>query len=200
MKRKSGQDEVELMESFRNGEDKTLAYFFDLHYKALCYFAVRLTQDTEQAEDIVSECFLKLWRSRTEFQTAQNIKAFLYISCRNACLNHLKYLKRRNAAQELYFGQLQEGEDTILYQIIETEVLGILSKEIEELPDKCREVFKMIYVENKKTDEIAADLGISVKTVRGHKARAIELLKTQLLKKGMSAAVLLAFLLFTDNR
>lgn len=200
MKRKSGQDEVELMESFRNGEDKTLAYFFDLHYKSLCYFAVRLTQDTEQAEDIVSECFLKIWRSRTEFQTTQNIKAFLYISCRNACLNHLKYLKRRNAAQELYFGQLQEGEDTILYQIIETEVLGILSKEIEELPDKCREVFKMIYVENKKTDEIAADLGISVKTVRGHKARAIELLKTQLLKKGMSAAVLLAFLLFIDKR
>lgn len=200
MKRKSGQEEAELMESFRNGEDKVLAYFFDLHYKSLCYFAVRLTQDAEQAEDIVSECFLKLWRGRTEFQTAQNIKAFLYISCRNACLNHLKYLKRRNAAQELYFGQLQEGEDTILYQIIETEVLGILSKEIEELPDKCREVFKMIYVENKKTDEIAADLGISVKTVRGHKARAIELLKTQLLKKGMSAAVLLAFLLFTDKR
>lgn len=200
MKIKSGQDEAELMESFRNGEDKTLTYFFDLHYKSLCYFAVRLTQDAEQAEDIVSECFLKLWRGRTEFQTTQNIKAFLYISCRNACLNHLKYLKRRNAAQELYFGQLQEGEDTILYQIIETEVLGILSKEIEELPDKCREVFKMIYVDNKKTDEIAADLGISVKTVRGHKARAIELLKTQLLKKGMSDAVFLAFLLFIDKR
>jgi RNA polymerase sigma-70 factor (family 1) len=200
MGKKTGQDEVSLMESFRSGEDKALAYFFDLHYKSLCYFAVRLAQDVEQAEDIVSECLLKLWQSRTEFQTTQNIKAFLYISCRNACLNYLKYLKRRSAAQELYFGQLQEGEDTILYQIIETEVLEILSKEIEELPDKCREVFKLIYLENKKTDVIAAELGISVKTVRGHKARAIELLKTQLLKKGMSGAILLAFLLFIDRR
>jgi RNA polymerase sigma-70 factor (family 1) len=199
MKKQAENDEVVLMESFRNGEDKTLAYFFELHYKSLCYFAVRLTQDTEQAEDIVSECFLKLWQTRQEFKTMPNIKAFLYISCRNACLNYLKHMKRRNTAQELYFGQLQESEDTILFQIIETEVLGILSKEIEELPDKCQQVFKMIYLENKKTDEIATELNISVKTVRGHKARAIELLKTQLLKKGMSAAILLAFLLFIDK-
>ncbi|TJY61539.1 RNA polymerase sigma-70 factor [Sphingobacterium alkalisoli] len=187
------------MESFRGGDETTLAFFFDLHYKSLCYFAVPLCQDTQQAEDIVADCFFKLWQNRTEFQTAQNVKAFLYISCRNASLNHLRSLKRRNAAQELYFSQLESGEETILYQIIETEVLHILSREIEELPTKCREVFKMIYIENKKTDEIADLLGISVKTVRGHKARAIELLKSQLLKQGVSAVTLLAFLFLIDR-
>lgn len=183
-----------LIEPFNMGEEKAFAYFFDLHYKSLCYFAVPITQDQQQAEDIVSDCLFKLWQHRATFKTAQNIKAFLYISCRNACLNYLRNLKRRDSAQEGYLAQLEQSEDTILYQIIETEVLSILSNEIEELPQKCREVFKMIYLENKATDEIAALLGISVKTVRGHKARAIELLKTQLMKKGLSNVVLLAFL------
>lgn len=192
-------EEESLIVPFNTGEEKAFAYFFDLHYKSLCYFAMPITQDEQQAEDIVSDCLFKLWQNRGNFKTAQNIKAFLYISCRNACLNYLRNLKRRNSAQELYFAQLQYSEETILFQIIETEILSILSKEIEELPYKCKEVFKMIYFDNMSTDEIALLLNISVKTVRGHKARAIELLKTQLIKKGVSKVVMLAFLFLIET-
>lgn len=192
-------DDEYLMKSFRGGEEKAFSFVFDMHYKSLCYFANPITQDVQQAEDIVSECFFKLWTRRDSFQTSQNIKAFLYISCRNACINHLRNLKRRNAAQELYLSQLELAEDTVLYQLIEAEVLQVLTEEIEALPAKCRDVFKMIYIDNKKTDEIALLLDISVKTVRGHKARAIELLRTEMLKKGISAAVVLAFLFLIDH-
>ncbi|MFD2556268.1 RNA polymerase sigma factor [Sphingobacterium tabacisoli] len=191
-------DQEHLFESFKNGDEKSFAHIFDIHYRSLCYFATPITQDALQAEDIVADCMYKLWQQRATFKTLQNIKAFLYISCRNACLNHLRNLKRRNSAQELYLSQLESSEDTILYQIIETEVLSLLDDEIESLPEKCRAVFKLIYIDNKKTDEIAAILGISDKTVRGHKARAIELLKTQLLKKGVSSLILLAFLFLID--
>ena len=192
-------DEDDLMQSFRGGKEKAFTLIFDKHYKSLCYFANPITQDAQQAEDIVSECFFKLWTNKESFETMQNIKAFLYISCRNACINHLRNLKRRNTSQELYLSQLENSEDSILYQIIETEVLQVLSEEIEALPSKCKEVFKLIYIDNKKTDEIAELLGISVKTVRGHKARAIELLKTQLLKKGVSKSVFIAFLFLIDH-
>lgn len=191
-------DEDDLMQSFRRGQEKAFTLVFDKYYKSLCYFANPITLDSQQAEDIVAECFFKLWVNKENFDTLHNIKAFLYISCRNACINYLRNLKRRNSAQELYLSQLELSEETILYQIIETEVLQALSDEIENLPDKCREVFKMLYIDNMKTDEIAAVLGISVKTVRGHKARAIELLKTQLLKKGVSMALVLSFLFLID--
>ncbi|MEZ0452808.1 RNA polymerase sigma-70 factor [Sphingobacterium thalpophilum] len=192
-------DEDDLMQSFRCGQEKAFTHLFDKYYKSLCYFANPITLDSQQAEDIVSECFFKLWANKENFDTLQNVKAFLYISCRNACINYLRNLKRRNTAQELYLSQLELSEENILYQIIEAEVLQALSDEIENLPDKCREVFKMLYIDNMKTDEIAAILGISVKTVRGHKARAIELLKTQLLKKGVSMALLLSFLFLIDQ-
>ena len=182
--------------SFRKGEDEALAHFFKLHNKSLCYFAKRMVHDEEEAEDIVSECFLKLWERRRDFETAANIKSFLFISCRNACLDYLKHLKVKSAAQQAYFSQLKQSEETILYTIMESEFLEILSKEIDLLPEKCREIFKLIYFEGKKTDEIARELDLSVQTVRNQKTRAIELLKTVFLKKGMSSAFSIALLLF----
>ena len=181
----------------RNICNVDIKHFFDLHHKSLCYFANRLVKDDLQAEDIVAECFLKLWERRDGFNTDQNVKAFLYISCRNACLNYLQHLKVKTSVQKLYLEQLENGEDTILFEIIRTEVLDFVNKEVEELPGKMKEIFKLIYFNGKKTDEIATELNLSVQTVRNQKTKAIAILKTSLLKKGASAY--LAFLFLIDG-
>lgn len=195
----NNQDEAYWVDAFQLGQDIAMAWFFDLHYKGLCYFASRMLQDSMEAEEIVSDCFYKLWERRQTFETAAKIKAFLYISCRNACLNQLKKIRRKTQPEQEYLRQLEEADEMVLYEVIETEILTLLSQEIEELPDKCREIFKLIYFDGRKTDEIANELGLSVQTVRNHKTRAIELLKTSFLKKGMSAAMALAFFLMIDQ-
>ncbi|TCC99468.1 RNA polymerase sigma-70 factor [Pedobacter hiemivivus] len=200
MELKAVKDANYWMEALQREDQKALGYFFDLHYKSLCYFACRLVQDDVEAEDIVSACFVKLWESERKVVTAESVKAFLYIACRNACFDYLKHLKVKSTVQEVYFKQLEQGEETILNNIIETEVLEMLVAEIELLPEKCREVFKMIYFGHKKTDEIAKQLDLSPKTVRNHKAKAIGLLKSAILKKGVSHTFFLAFLLFLDRR
>lgn len=197
--KKEIQSEQFWVEAFQNGEQRGLSYFFDLHYKPLQYFASRLIQDHMQAEDLVAECFVKLWKREREVRDAGNIKAFLYISCRNACLNYLRLVKTRTTLQEIYFNQLEHSENDILANIVETEVLGVLVQEINMLPDKCAEVFKLIYFEQKKTDEIAVELNISPKTVRNHKAKAIELLRAAILKKGISGSLCLAVLLYLND-
>lgn len=195
----ASKDEQYWTDEFKRGNEKATAYFFDLHYKSLCYFATRLVNEQLQAEDIVSDCFLKLWQRRVNFQTAQNIKAFLYISCRNACMNYLQHLKVKTTVQEVYLKHLEDGEETILYDIIKTEILGIVSNEIDQLPPQMGKVFRLLYFEGKKTDEVAVELNLSVQTVRNQKTKAIEILKASLLKKGISAAAYLAFLFFIDK-
>lgn len=192
-------DEHYWLEKFRMGNEQAMTYFFDLHYKSLCYFSNRLVNDDLQSEDIVSDCFLKLWQRRSDFQTGQNIKAFLYISCRNACMNYLQHLKVKTQVQQIYLKELEKGEETILYQIIKTEVLDIVNKEIDLLPEKMGQIFRLIYFDGKKTDEIALELNISVQTVRNQKTKAIEFVKNSLLKKGVSMAVYLGFLFFIDK-
>jgi RNA polymerase sigma-70 factor (family 1) len=195
---KNRQD-VQWIDQFRAGMESSLAYFFKEHHRSLCFFASKIVNDPFQAEDIVADCFIKLWNRRDTFETPENIKAFLYIACRNNCLNYLRDLKRRTYAQELYFQQLDLQSDEILYNIIDTEVVDILAREIEELPDKCKKVFKLIYLEGKNTDEIAAALNLNVQTVRNHKTRAIELLRSQFLKKGLTATLQLFLLMFIDS-
>ena len=142
-------------DDLRQGEQTALAFFFKKHHQSLCYLATKLVQDRGQAEDIVADCFIKLWERRERFASAEKIKAFLFISCRNNCLNYLRDLKRKTAAQALYLKQLEVNSKEVLYEVIDTEIIGLLAREIEELPEKCREVFKLLYIEGKKTDEVA---------------------------------------------
>ncbi len=176
-----------------------LDYFFKKHHQSLYYLATRIVQDSAQAEEIVADCFIKLWERRDQFADATKVKAFLFITCRNSCLNYLRDLKRKSAAQQEYLRQLEASSEDILYEVIDTEIISLLASEIEELPDKCREVFKLLFIEGKKTDEVARELRINIQTVRNHKSRAIELLKTGLLKKGLPAALQLALLLYLDR-
>ncbi|WP_442591231.1 RNA polymerase sigma factor [Pedobacter sp. AW31-3R] len=194
--KKAREEELNWMQELYEGNEKALAHFFKLHSKSLAYFTTRMLEDKAEADDIVSKCFLKLWQKHKDFKTVQNIKAFLYISCRNACLDYLASLKVRTAAQEKYIIYLQQGEETILYDVVQAEVLDMVNKEIEELPDKMKVVFKMLYIEGKSTNEIAAELGLSIQTVRNQKIKAVAIIKNSLLKKGVSNALQLAFLFF----
>ncbi|WP_285008376.1 sigma-70 family RNA polymerase sigma factor [Pedobacter faecalis] len=124
----------------------------------------------------------------------------MYISCRSACLDYLDSLKVRTQAQERYRTHLESAGDTALYDVIQSEVLDLVNQEIEELPEKMRVVFKMLYVDDKSTAEIAEELGLSVQTVRNQKTKAIELIRNALARKGVSSALQLAFLLFVDGK
>ncbi|MCD0487791.1 RNA polymerase sigma-70 factor [Pedobacter sp. MC2016-14] len=199
MEPKGKENEQYWLNEFIAGNNQALGYFYKLHYKPICYFATRLTQHEPEAKDIVTDTFVKLWEKHAEFETAANIKSFLYLSVRGACLNYLRDLKKRTAAQQLYFEQIDQNGNSVLHEIIEAEFLKILDREINLLPEKCKEVFTMLYFEGKKTDEIAAELEISVQTVRNHKTRAVELLKSSFLKKGVSGPFFAAFLIIIQK-
>lgn len=195
----SNLSEQELFVAFGAGKESALSHFFNLHGQSLIYFAGRLIGDEIEAEDIVADVFYKVWERRAEFESAAHLKSSLYVSCRNTCLNYLRNLKRKTTVQQEYFKQLEGAEETVLYEVIETDYLEILNREIERLPDKMKEIFKLVYFDGKKSVEISLALGISVKTVRNQKAKAVELLRTAMLKKGLSASMSLAILFFLDK-
>lgn len=187
-------DEVYWVKLFVAGNEVALDYYFKLHYHPLRYFACSIIHEPMEAEDIVAGCFSKLWEKRSDFSNSENIKGFLYVSCRNYCFQFLRNLKRRNVAQQLYFEQLEQSERNVLNEIIEAELLNLLEKEIILLPGRCSEVFRLLYFEGKNTVEIALQLDLSVQTIRNHKTRALELLKTAFLKRGIKDALVLALL------
>ena len=183
---------MDILAEWANGNTAALKQLFRLHYPSLCSFAEKLTGERQEAEDIVAEVFIRLWKQYPVFSSLDKIKAFLYISTRNACLDILKSRKRRNqhkqAFQQLMGSDMVSDEAFAEAELHHTLVLQLLYEEIENLPDRCREVFKLSYLQGMKNDAIAGKLGVSYDTVRTQKQRALQYLRSALLKKGLLPA------------
>jgi RNA polymerase sigma-70 factor (ECF subfamily) len=192
------QDKV-LLNEFKKGSTHAFKAVYDLYFPSLCFFAKRLVDNDAEGEDIAADSFIKLLNRHEFFDTLPNIKAFLYITTRNACLNYLRFMqKQANSKRDL--ATLQDKTDEhILSSMVHAEVLREVEYEIDQLPQRCREIFKLIYYERKSADEIAEQLNISINTVWVQRAKAIQLIRTNLLKKGLLSTILYFFTMANNH-
>lgn len=184
-------------DAFKKGDSRAFQVIFKQFYGPLCLFADRMLRDRPAAEDIVGETLVKLWNRHTDFENIQNVKAFLYITTRNACLNMLKQMQRESLSRKQLAYISADKEGFILNEIVRSEVLQEIRREIENLPAQCRRIFKMSYFEGKKNQEIAELLNISVHTVKNQKARAIQLLKVKLPDRNLVTILLILTGIYT---
>lgn len=147
--------------------------------------------DMTIAEEIVDDAIFYLWEHRTEIEITRSIRAYLMRAVRNHCLNELNSLRHRTEiASSTFFlpenieflDKLFVEENQPLGYLLEQELESELQKGIEELPDNCRAVFLKSRIEQKKYEEIAVDLGISVNTVKYHIKNALALLQQRMEK------------------
>jgi RNA polymerase sigma-70 factor (ECF subfamily) len=156
---------------------------FREHYEALCRFGLGMIGDPDQAEDIVQQAFIKLWNKRMEMDLSRSVKAYLYASVRNSCINHIrdnKKFRSRVLDIEIY------GDENapVIADGFQTLVAGELSNKIEaafeKLPEKSKAVFMMSRLDRMKYREIAEKLGITEKTVEAHMSKALKILRIEL--------------------
>lgn len=188
------QEEIKILAAFKNKNAKAFAHIFLLHRKPLVYFADKILGLREEAEDIVSDSLMKLWARHTDFNSFAEIKSWLYITTRNACLDFLKYSKRVSASQnEFSYWAGAHKEEEILHIMYKAELLEELNREIELLPKQCRNIFRLAFFEGLKTNEIAARLGLNDQTVRNQKAKALHVVKTAYFKKNLAVVFVFCF-------
>jgi len=191
--------DITLLTAFQNGNTEAEKVLFDRFFQPLCLFADRIIDDLQLAEDIVSESFIKLIDRRQDFKALPQVKSFLYQTVHNASINQAITRQRHKIIHEKIRYQEEQGKaGTSEYEVMETEILRAeliqeIYEEIENLPDRCGQIFKMIFVEQLSTDDIAARLSINPQTVRTQKARAIQLIRTALLKKNRIPALVLLY-------
>ena len=165
-------------------EMKGIGLTFQQYYRPLCLYALHYLHDLEEAEDIVQDSFVRLLESgkydalcrqssRLHSLTNQ-LKSFLYVSVRNACIDRLR---RKNPV-------LQNVSPSDLQGLISDEqAIDSSSREaelwtaIEQLPDRCREIFLMSKRDGMTYREIAEELGLSEKTVEHQISKALKILR-----------------------
>ena len=119
-----------------------------------------------------------------------NIKAFLYISTRNTCLNFLNSRQRKTTKnKELQYLTDMETASAFDFELINAEVMQEIHRQVEALPKQCKEIFKLVYFQGLSTADIAARMGISTKTVLNQKLKAVGVIRAELLKRKLYIAV-----------
>lgn len=146
----------------------------------LCFYAMGMVGSYQEAEDIVHSVFEKML-SKESLPEASAFDSYVMSAVRNSCLNHLSRQKTHGKYASYVLKEGVSSEDhAYVNSRMEAEILWEVFSKIEELPEGCRQVFKMSYLENLSNQEIADALGISVNTVKSQKARSKELLRASL--------------------
>lgn len=152
---------------------------FRFNFRPLCLYALHYLGDVETAEDVVQECFMKLWEKLEEGTAVNNRRAYLYMTVRNRCLDLLKKKGLPTESLKPYdtYGIIDDDDAQDRAQ---TEAR--LWTAIDSLPPKCRQVFILNKRDGLKYEEIADELGLSVNTVRNQISKALKMLKDGVVK------------------
>ena len=143
---------------------------FKTYYRPLCLYALHyLPGHLEQAEDIVQDGFLKLWKAQP-----QNPKAFLYTAVRNACIDSIR--KSKTVTMEILPQDL-DGDITDSEAQERSYREAELWTAIDHLPERCRQIFLMSKRYGMTYREIAAELNLSERTVEHQVSKALKRLK-----------------------
>lgn len=154
-----------------DGKEFAFKEIFKDFFVSQVYFATKITGSEEDAKDIVQEVFLKVWNTSPEFPNEIAFKSFLYISTRNACIDHLR--KKRSILTDMDQAAHLEEEAN---EAMREEAFRLLDKAIETLPAQTRNILKLTLSGNSIV-EIANTLKITVNTVKTLKQRAYKTLR-----------------------
>ena len=162
------------VQAFNLGEEKGFDFLFRQFFGPLSYYAFQQIHNEKDAEDIVQDCFVDLWKRRKKLKDIEFIKAYLYRAVHNQCLLYLKKSKRRLASVQ---SNVQDTEPSIEQLIITTELLQQILFLINSLPPRMQQVLRLHFLEGKSCADISELLGTSIKTVEKQRFRAIQLIR-----------------------
>jgi RNA polymerase sigma-70 factor (ECF subfamily) len=176
---------LQFIEDFRQGKNKAFESVYNTFYDEIYCFAYKMADNISEAQDITSETFWKLFQKRQSFDSASNIKAFLYITARNSCLDYLRRRKMMVARHQILAGTLDETFD-LENHLLDIAYLKKVKATIESLPPRQREAIQLLYYEELKYKEVAEAMGITHWTVAELRERALSSLR-KLLQKEQTA-------------
>lgn len=187
-------DDNHIRAGLAQGSKKVFEELFHALYSNLCKYAMRFLHDQQDAEEIVQNCFVKLWEKRLSAETIQSFKSYLFRSVYNSCMNvfeHEKIKRQYYSAAEFKLKEIYANQAEMS---LTPNLTDRILEEIEKLPDKNQEVFKLRFLEGYNTKEVSEMLDITPRTVETHVSKSLKHLRETL--KTSAMIIIAIFLCF----
>ena len=178
----------ELMKRVAKGDDEAFRMLFDRHYRLAYSVIYRHIGVQTQAEDLVQEAFLRVYRAAPKYEPTAKFSTWLYTVVTNLCLNYkrdkardkLRLVSARPDEDGNPLGQLAQAEEPDHDSLDAQERVRKVQEAIAELPENQRMALILSRYEDKSYEEVAEILGTTVAAVKSLTSRARTTLKEKL--------------------
>jgi RNA polymerase sigma-70 factor, ECF subfamily len=168
-------------------DEKVFERLFREYFMILYEYALFYTNNSEQAEDIVQDIFLKIWESRDNLIITVSIKAYLFRCVHNNCIQFLKHKSVKNKTDVYLQAKFEEsilmGQlffESGLTRLFKEEIENITNQSINFLPEKTRKIYILSRIGHLKNSKIAEIFQITEKAVEYHITKALGIIRNQL--------------------
>jgi RNA polymerase sigma-70 factor (family 1) len=173
----------QLIESLKKGDLFAFDKLFSKYSKKLFYFAKSYLDSKEDAEGLVQEVFLTVWKKRRELKAHLSFNAYLYTVTYNAIRKYFRKKAREKKHLDNFLKDFDEIHDDTTKEIEYNNLRELANKAIEKLPKRRKQIYRLSRHEGLTSEEIANRLHISKKTVENQIHKALKFLREQLGKE-----------------
>ena len=165
-----------LLDRLKEGDESAFEALFENYYKMLCINAYWFLQQEQEAKDLVQTFFMDIWDKKLYNNFQGDVKGYLHTAVRNRCLNHLKKQRIRLDHHEAFFNML----DTAGHDEPEApqDYYKQLHSSLDNITGQKRMAIQMIYMQGKRYQEAAEEMGISLNSFKTHLKRGLKLLRS----------------------
>lgn len=181
--------DAELAASLAAGDVGALAEVYDRYGRLAFSVAVRILGDSGRAEDVVQECFLKLWTSSSSFDPGRgSLRTWLMTSVRNRSIDHLRGRgAHERQEREIPIETRATGAGSDPWQEVAAAMERDAVREaLHSLPSEQREAVELAYFGGYSHREIAEMIRVPLSTVKGRMRLALEKLHSYLQGRGLA--------------
>lgn len=173
-------NDIDLIKGIERGDEAAFKELFVKYYTQLVVFARKVVVDDDLARELVQDVIVNFYEKRGDIKIHSSLKAHLYQSVRNRCLNQIKHSQiRRDHHASIYITQ-KESEAYVDDKLEETELEQKIFSIIQTLPAQCKKIFEMSRFDGVTNQEIADKLELSKRTVETQISKALKVLRTNL--------------------
>jgi len=159
--------------AFTNDQAAYKELFLLLHGR-LKQFAYSILKSQEEAEELVSDLFVKVWEKRDQLTTIDSPLLYFYATAKNLAFNRLNKQKRQqNLRPEEWLVQLNSIYFDPEQLMMTEEMMRQIRQAVNNLPPRCRLIFKLVKEDGLKYKEVAELLQLSIKTIEAQMAIAL---------------------------
>lgn len=167
----------ELALRIKAGEKTAFQELFERYAPRIYQFSLSYLKNKADAEELVQDVFLKIWEKREMLDLSKNIKSFIFKVAVNTIYDFIRHKNIENAFNDFARANFETGSDNTWHTVIFDEMTANLNELVAKLPDQQQKIFQLSREEGLTSEEIAAKLNLSKRTVENHLYRALSFLK-----------------------